>query len=152
MPDGPGVDLIAEPQHARRAVVRDDGGGSGGLADRISEQARAEGGGGWLVGVAGGVEAEGGVEVDHAAGLVLGDLDVPDRGEVAELPLSEPGQAGKMAGQVGGEPQQGQPPARRLTPHPPPRPKPTITGRGSLPRACRGTILVSGCMLIGRLS
>jgi hypothetical protein len=35
--DGPGVDLVAEPQHAGWVVVEGDGDGGGGLADGVGE-------------------------------------------------------------------------------------------------------------------
>src|SRR5690348_1158638 len=87
-------------------VVRADTDGDcgGGLGDGIGQQACGEPGWGWLVGVAGGVEADHGVEVDYSPGLVFGDFDVADPGQGAEPLLGEPGQAGQVAGQVGGEP------------------------------------------------
>jgi hypothetical protein len=44
------------------------------------------------------------VEVDDAACLVFRDLDVADGDELAEVFEGEPGGAGEVAGQVGGEP------------------------------------------------
>ena len=61
-------------------------------------------GGRGLVVLAGGVEADDGVEVDDAACLVLGDLDVPDADQGAEPFLGDAQAAGELAGQVGGEP------------------------------------------------
>ena len=54
--------------------------------------------------VAGGVQADHGVEVDDAAGLVLGHLDIADPDQGAEPFLGDAQAAGQMAGQVGGEP------------------------------------------------
>jgi hypothetical protein len=54
--------------------------------------------------VAGGVEADDGVEVDHSPGLVFSDFDVANAGQGAEPLLGEAGEAGEVAGQVGGEP------------------------------------------------
>ena len=85
--DGPGVGLGAEPQRDRRAAgdgAGGDGGGGGGLGDGVGEHGGGERRGRWLAGVAGGVEADDGVEVDDAAGLVLGDLDVADRDQLAQ--------------------------------------------------------------------
>ena len=67
-------------------------------------QIGGEPGRGWLVVLAGGVQADQGVEVDHFPGLVLSDLDVADPDQGAQPLLGEPGQAGQVAGQVGGEP------------------------------------------------
>jgi hypothetical protein len=50
------------------------------------------------------VEADDGVEVDDAAGLVFRDLDVPDCDLGAERLEGGPGEPGEVAGQVGGEP------------------------------------------------
>ena len=61
-------------------------------------------GGRGLVVVAGGVQADHGVEVDDAAGLVLGHLDVPDPHQGAEPFLGDAQAAGQVPGQVGGEP------------------------------------------------
>ena len=105
--DGPGVGLCAEPQRERRMAgsgVGGDGCGGGGVADGVAQHARGEERAGWLAGIAGCVEADDGVEVDDAAGLVFGDLDVTDRESVAELGEGESGEAGEVAGQVGGEP------------------------------------------------
>ena len=44
------------------------------------------------------------MEVDDAACLVFGHLDVPDCDQLAELLLGDAGQPGQVAGQVGGEP------------------------------------------------
>ena len=55
-------------------------------------------GGRGLVVLAGGVEADDGVEVDDAAGLVLGDLDVPDPDQGAQRLLGDPGQRGRGGG------------------------------------------------------
>ena len=53
---------------------------------------------------AGGVEADHGVEVDDAACLVFGDLDVADA-QVGAQPLAgDAGEPGQVPGQVGGEP------------------------------------------------
>ena len=76
---------VAEPQRDRRPAGRRrcvDGGGGGGLGDGVGEHGGGEAGGGWLPVVAGGVEADDGVEVDHAACLVFGDLDVADRDQL----------------------------------------------------------------------
>ena len=81
-----------------------DGYGGGGLGDGVAQQGGGEERAGWLAGVAGGVEADDGVEVDDAACLVFGDLDVADRDDVAELGEGQAGEAGEVAGQVGGEP------------------------------------------------
>ena len=60
---------------------------------------------GWRLAVlAGRVQADDGVVVDDAAGLVFGDLDEPDPDLRAQLLLGDPGQAGQLAGQVDGEP------------------------------------------------
>src|SRR5207342_3275709 len=48
--------------------------------------------------------ADHGVEVDHAAGLVFGHLDVADSYQGAEAFLGDAQAAGQVAGQVGGEP------------------------------------------------
>ena len=58
----------------------------------------------WLVAVAGCVEADDGVEVDDATGLVFGDLDIPDADVAAELGDGDAREGGEAAGQVGGEP------------------------------------------------
>ena len=60
------------------------------------------GGGWWSVG--GGVEADDGVVVDDAAGLVFGDLDEPDPHQLVQLLAGQPGQAGQLAGDGDGEP------------------------------------------------
>lgn len=44
------------------------------------------------------------MEVDDAACLVLGDLDIPDGQDLAELFLGDSAHLGQVAGQVGGEP------------------------------------------------
>ena len=57
--------------------------GVGGVLDGLAEQLSGPQRAGGLVAVLGGVEAEHGVEVDDAACLVFGDLDVPDLDHVA---------------------------------------------------------------------
>jgi hypothetical protein len=91
------VKLAAPGQGAGRKAWRggcSDADGAGGLADGVGEQ--GEGGpGGRGVGWAGGtVEADDGVEVDHAAALVFGDLGVGDPELRAEGLAGEPCLAG----------------------------------------------------------
>src|SRR5690606_5225380 len=57
---------------------------------------------GWLVGVAA-VQADDGVEVDDAAGLVLGDFGEGDADLPVERRVGHPGGGGEVAAQVGGE-------------------------------------------------
>ena len=57
-------------------VVDGEGDGGGGLADGVAQQRGGVPGRGRLVVLAGGVEADDGVEVDDAACLVFGHLDV----------------------------------------------------------------------------
>ena len=104
--DRPGVGLGAEPEHDRQLAASrfsGDGRGGGGLADGLAQHRGGERRGGWLPGLAGGVEADDGVEVHDAACLVFGDLDVADGELAAQLRGSERGEAGEVAGQVGGE-------------------------------------------------
>ena len=79
-----------------------DGGGSG--ADGIAQHGGVDAGRRGLVVLAGGVQADHGVEVDHAASLVFGHLDVADPDQGAQLLLGDAQAAGQVAGQVGGEP------------------------------------------------
>ena len=103
--DDPGVGLRAEAEPDGLVLVLDDeSGGSGGQADGVAQQVGGVGGGRGLVVLAGGVQADDGVEVDDAACLVLGDLDEPDAELGAQRLLGHPGQPGQAAGQVGGEP------------------------------------------------
>jgi hypothetical protein len=97
--------LGAEPQAehgpGRVGVGADgDGHGGGGLGDGVAQERGGEPGRGWLVVVAGGVEADDGVEVDYSPGLVFGDFDVPDPYQGAEPLLGEPGEAGEVAGHL----------------------------------------------------
>ena len=106
--DGPDIGAL------RRAEGQGDGGagavgpgeadGGGGLADGVAQHVGVDAAGRGLVVVAGGVQADHGVEVDDAAGLVLGDLDVPDPDQGAEPFLGDAQAAGQVPGQVGGEP------------------------------------------------
>ena len=70
-------------------------------------------GGGGLIVLAGGVEADHGVEVDDAAGLVLRHLDEPQPHQGAQVFLGDAEQAGQAAGHIGGEPAPQRPPHRR---------------------------------------
>ena len=70
-------------------------------------------GGGGLVVLAGCVQADHGVEVDHAACLVFGDLDEPDAELSPQGLLGDPGQPGQVPGQVGDEPAPQRRPRRR---------------------------------------
>src|SRR6266542_2691574 len=106
-PDGPGVYLVTEPQHHDGLVLGEadrPAGSGGGAGDRPGQQSGGIPGGRRLVVLSCGVEADDGVDVDDAACLVFGDLDVADREQVAELPLGEPGEAGQVPGQIRGEP------------------------------------------------
>ena len=58
------------------------GDGCRGGGDGVAQQGGVEPGRGWLVGVAGCVEADDGVVVDDAACLVFGDFDVADAGQL----------------------------------------------------------------------
>src|SRR5215468_4026764 len=108
--DDPGIDLGPEAQDTPKIrvcsgdggrVVTDDGGG---LSDRIRKHGCGVAGG-WRLAVSGrAVEADDRVIVDDAAGLVLGHLDESHTSLGAELLLRDPGQPGKLAGQVDGEP------------------------------------------------
>ena len=103
--DGPGVGLGAEAEPYRCARrVGDESDGPGGLGDGVAEQGGAVAGGWWLVARAGGVEADDGVEVDDAAGLVFGDFDVADTQDGPQCFLGYACVVGELAGQVGGEP------------------------------------------------
>ena len=105
MPDDPGVGLRAEPERDGLAVVVDgQGGEGGGLADGVAQHVSVDAVRRGLVVLAGGIEADDGVEVDDAAGLVLGDLDEPDADQDAEPFLGDAQAAGELAGQVGDEP------------------------------------------------
>ena len=85
MADEPGVGLRAEAEpDGLVLVLDDDSGGGGGLADGVAQQVGGDAGGRGLVVLAGGVQADDGVEVDDAACLVFGDLDEPDPGQGAE--------------------------------------------------------------------
>jgi hypothetical protein len=95
----------AEGQRERLAAVLDrQGDERGGLADGLAQQRGVIRGGRGLVTLPYGVQADHGVEVDDAAGLVLGDLDEPDAHPAAQGLLGDPGQAGQAAEQVGDEP------------------------------------------------
>jgi len=76
----------------------------GGLADGVAQRRGRIPGRGWLVARAGCVKADDGVEVDDAACLVFGDLDVTDTQHGAQFFLRDPSQSRQVAGQVGGEP------------------------------------------------
>ena len=67
------------------AVVGGDADGGGGLVDGVAQQVGGVPDGRGLVVLAGGVQADHGVEVDDAACLVLGDLDEPDADLGAQL-------------------------------------------------------------------
>ncbi len=98
----------AEAQDDRRAVGGgEDGEGDGldGVADSVAEQVGREPGRRRLVVVAGRVEADDGVEVDDAAVLVFGDLDVPNAGEVAEISDTKPGAARAVAYMIRSSPE-----------------------------------------------
>ena len=77
--DGPGVGLRAEAK-PDRCIVRADNqrNGLGGLDDGVAQRGGGVLGWGWPVAIAVGVEADDGVEVNDAAGLVFSDLDVAD--------------------------------------------------------------------------
>ena len=96
----PKVSVRARPGTAQDGEA--DGGG--GLADGVAEHGGVDAGRRGLVVLAGGVQPDDGVEVDDAAGLVFGDLDVPDPDQGAELFLGDAQAAGQLAGQVGDEP------------------------------------------------
>ena len=78
--------------------------GGGGLADGVAQQVGVDAGRRGLVVLAGGVQADDGVEVDDAAGLVFGHLDEPDADQGDRAFWVMPRQAGQVAGQVGDEP------------------------------------------------
>jgi len=82
----------------------DQANGGGGIEDRLGEQVCREASSRGLVVLAGGVEADDGVEVHDATFLIFGHLDVADPGESAQLPLGEASPARQMAGQISGEP------------------------------------------------
>src|SRR5215472_4830833 len=69
----------------------------------MASQSRLAAGGGLVV-LTWGIEADHGVEVDDAACLVFGHLDEPDTELSKQGLLRNPGQPGKMPGQVGDEP------------------------------------------------
>ena len=96
----------AEGQRDRRASASrlDQTYGGYGLADGVAQRGGVDAGRRGLVVLAGGVQADHGVEVDDAAGLVFGDLDVPDPDQGAEPFLGDAQAAGQLAGQVGDEP------------------------------------------------
>ena len=78
--DGPGVGALrraeGEPDGGdSRAGAGSEGDGGGRLTDRVAQHGGGVASGWWLVVVAGGVQADNGVEVDNAAYLVFGDLD-----------------------------------------------------------------------------
>jgi hypothetical protein len=104
--DGPGAaGLRPEPEEDGSAYAEVGGDADGGgLVDGVAQQGGGDAGGRGLVVLAGGIEADGGVEVDDVACLVLGDLDVPDAELGAQLLADDPGEAGQVPGQVGGEP------------------------------------------------
>ena len=105
MADDPGVGLRAEAEpDGLVLVLDDDSGGSGGQADGVAQRLGGDAGGRGLVVLAGGVQADDGVEVDDAACLVLSDLDEPDADQGAQVFLGDAQAAGELAGQVGGEP------------------------------------------------
>ena len=87
---GAGVELAAEREDPGGVVLVDTRHGQPhrgrGLADEVGEDGRGEGcgGGGEPVRALGAVEADQGVEVDHAALLVLGDLGVLHGGVLGE--------------------------------------------------------------------
>ena len=84
--DGPAS--VCAPNRSRRAVCAEVGGdanGGGGLADGVAQQGGGVPGGRGLIVLAGGVQADHGVEVDDAACLVLSHLDIPDPHQGAEL-------------------------------------------------------------------
>ena len=95
---------VCAPKPSRSARAGGDGDGGGGLADGVAQQRGGVPGRGRLVVLAGCVEADDGVEVDDAACLVFGDLDVADAQHRAQFLLRDPSEAGELAGQVGGEP------------------------------------------------
>ena len=106
--DGPHIGALrrAERQRDSRASANRldeaDGGGSpaDGIAQHPGVDARRRG----LVVLAGGIQADDGVEVDDAAGLVFGHLDIADPDQGAEPFLGDAQAAGELAGQVDDEP------------------------------------------------
>ena len=104
--DRPGVGLRAEPEQdsSARAEIGGDADGGGGLADGVAQQAGGVPGGRGPVVLGRGVQPDHGVEVDDAARLVLGHLDIPDAELSTQLLAGDPGQPGQVPGQVGGEP------------------------------------------------
>ena len=105
MADGAGVGLGAEAEPDGCAVrASDERNGVGGLGDGVTQQLGRVRAWGRLVVVAVGVQADHGVEVDDAACLVFGDLDVADAQRRAECFEADAREAGELAGQVGGEP------------------------------------------------
>jgi hypothetical protein len=82
----------------------DQANGGGGIADRVGEQVCREASSRGLAVLAGGVEADDGVEVHDATFLIFGHLDVADPDESAQLPLGKANPARQMAGHVSGEP------------------------------------------------
>ena len=77
--------------------------GVGGLGDGSGEQADGGPGGRCGVRTGGAVEADDGVEVDHAAALVFGDLGEGDPQLRGEGLVRQPGLASKGAAQGDGE-------------------------------------------------
>ena len=100
-----GLGAEAEPDARAAGAGRGvDADSAGGQRDGVAQDGGGVPGRGQGVAVAGGVEADHGVEVDDAACLVFGDLDVADA-QVGAQPLAgDPGEPGQVPGQVGGEP------------------------------------------------
>src|SRR5262249_28758237 len=99
-----GLDACGAGVEPVQVCVHVQGDGVGGLADGLAQQRGIEPGWWRLVVPLCGVQADHGVVVDDAAGLVLGDLDEPDPDQLVQLLTGQPGQAGELAGHGDGEP------------------------------------------------
>jgi hypothetical protein len=109
-PHWSGVELASERKGPGRVVGVDAGFGQphgpGRGADQVGQLVGGDGCGGGCEPVdgAGAVEADQGVEVDHAAQLVLGDLGVLHRGDLAQSDGRHGEGPGDQAAQGDGEP------------------------------------------------
>ena len=80
------------------AVVGGEADGGRGLADGVAQHVSVDPAGRGLPVLAGGIQADHGVEVDDAACLVLGHLDVADADQGAEPFLGEPRRRARWRG------------------------------------------------------